>query len=308
MLTWFARSRHTPSERRDIPAGLWTKCPRCGNLIYRKELERSFRVCPRCAYHHRLSARDRLALVLDAGSFEETDADLTPEDPLGFVDEKSYPARLDEASQRTGLREAILTGTGTVEGHRLVVGAMEFGFLGGSMGSVVGEKVARSAERALALRWPLVLFTASGGARMQEGTLSLLQMAKVSAAIGLLHDAGVLYVSVLCDPTTGGVAASFAFQGDIILAEPGALVGFAGRRVIEQTIRQRLPEGFQTAEFLLDHGLVDMIVPRAELRATLGRILRIGGAPRDPARAASPPGWGGTDRPAPMPHDEPPPS
>src|SRR5579884_1437558 len=184
MFDWFARPRPAPTERRDIPAGLWTKCPRCANFVYRKELERNLRVCPRCGYHHRLSARERLQLVLDAGSFHETDAGLLPEDPLEFVDERPYPLRLEEARRRT------------------VIGAMEFEFLGGSMGSVVGEKVARSAERAAALRCPLILFTASGGARMQEGTLSLLQMAKVSAALGRLHDAGVLYVTVLCDPTT----------------------------------------------------------------------------------------------------------
>ncbi len=266
-----------------MPAGLWTKCPRCANLIYRKELERSLRVCPRCGYHHRLSAGDRLAMVLDAGSLAETDAGLVPEDPLGFVDEKPYPERIAEAQRRTGVPEAIVTGVGTIEGHRAVVGAMEFGFLGGSMGSVVGEKVARSAERALEMRWPLILFSASGGARMQEGTFSLLQMAKTSVALGRLADAGVPFISVMCDPTTGGVAASFAFQGDIVLAEPGALIGFAGRRVIEQTIRQKLPEGFQTAEFLLEHGLLDAIVPRQDLRPTLSRLLRWCGAPVDAA-------------------------
>jgi acetyl-CoA carboxylase carboxyl transferase beta subunit len=272
------RPKYASVERRDVPAGLWAKCPRCAALIYRKELERSLRVCPRCGYHHRLSAADRLVLILDEGSFAEMDEGLIPEDPLAFVDEKPYPARVDEAQRRTGLPEAILTGTGSIEGRRVVVGAMEFGFLGGSMGTVVGEKVARGAELACTLRSPLVIFSASGGARMQEGALSLLQMAKTSVVLGQLSDAGVPFVSVLCDPTTGGVAASFAFQGDVILAEPGALIGFAGRRVIEQTIRQKLPEGFQTAEFLLEHGLIDAIVPRADLRATLGRLLRVFGA------------------------------
>lgn len=266
-------------ERRDVPAGLWTKCPRCAALVYHKELERSLRVCPRCNYHHRLSAADRLAVVLDEGSFVEHDEGLVPEDPLQFVDEKPYPARVADAQRRTGLPEAIVTGTGTIEGRRAVVGSMEFGFLGGSMGAVVGEKVARSAERAGSLRSPLIVFSASGGARMQEGALSLLQMAKTSVALGRLVDAGVPFISVLCDPTTGGVAASFAFQGDIILAEPGALIGFAGRRVIEQTIKQKLPDGFQTSEFLLEHGLIDAIVPRSDLRATLGRLLRLVGAP-----------------------------
>ncbi len=275
-----------------MPAGLWAKCPRCGNLIYRKELERNLRVCPRCGYHHRLSAMDRLSMVLDRDSFEEMDAGLVPEDPLGFVDEKPYPLRVEEAQRRTGVPEAIITGTGTIEGCRTVAGAMEFAFLGGSMGSVVGEKVARCAERACETRRPLILFAASGGARMQEGTLSLLQMAKTSVALGRLSDDGLPFISVLCDPTTGGVAASFAFQGDVILAEPGALIGFAGRRVIEQTIRQKLPEGFQTAEFLLEHGLVDAIVPRQELRPALARLLRLCGAPVDTDRTgAAAHGW-----------------
>ncbi len=277
------RPKYASAERRDVPAGLWAKCPRCAALVYRKELERSLRVCPRCGYHHRLSAADRLALILDEGSFTETNEGLVPEDPLAFVDERAYPARVDEAQRRTGLPEAIVTGTAAIEGRRVVVGAMEFGFLGGSMGTVVGEKVARSAELAGGLRYPLVIFSASGGARMQEGALSLLQMAKTSVVLGQLADAGVPFVSVLCDPTTGGVAASFAFQGDVILAEPGALIGFAGRRVIEQTIRQKLPEGFQTAEFVLEHGLIDAIVPRADLRPTLGRLLRVFGSDAVPA-------------------------
>jgi acetyl-CoA carboxylase carboxyl transferase subunit beta len=287
LLNWIARPKHAAAARRDIPAGLWVKCPRCANLVYRKELERGLRVCPRCGFHHRLSAQDRLALVLDRGSFVETDADLEPLDPLGFVDEKPYPARVAEYRRRTGQAEAIVTGTGTVEAARAVVGAMEFGFMGGSLGSVVGEKISRSADRARDHRWPLVLFVASGGARMQEGTLSLLQMAKTSVAVARLADAGVALVTVLCDPTTGGVAASFAFQGDIIIAEPGALIGFAGPRVIEQTIRQKLPDGFQTAEFLLQHGFLDAVVPRAELRATLGRILRLANAPVDPGVVAT---------------------
>jgi acetyl-CoA carboxylase carboxyl transferase subunit beta len=287
VLNWIRRPKYASVERRDLPAGLWIKCPRCGTLVYRKELERNLRVCPRCSYHHRLSATDRLAMVLDEGSFEEHDEGLVPEDPLGFVDEKPYPVRVEDAQRRTGLPEAIVIGTGAIDGRRAVVGAMEFGFLGGSMGAVVGEKVARSAERAYELRSPLLLFAASGGARMQEGTLSLLQMAKTSVAIGRLGDAGVPFLSVLCDPTTGGVAASFAFQGDIILAEPGALIGFAGRRVIEQTIRQKLPEGFQTAEFLIEHGLIDAIVPRQDLRPTLGRLLRLCGAPLEPGQAGA---------------------
>ncbi len=310
MLNWLGRPKYASSSRRELPAGLWIKCPRCANLVYRKELERSLRVCPRCGYHHRLSARDRLAMALDGESFEERDAGLVPEDPLGWVDEKPYPARIEEAQRRTGLPEAIVTGTGTIEGRGAVVGAMEFGFLGGSMGSVVGEKVARCAELARETRRPLVLFSASGGARMQEGTLSLLQMAKTSAALSRLADAGVAFISVLCDPTTGGVAASFAFQGDVIVAEPGALVGFAGRRVIEQTIRQKLPDGFQTAEFLLEHGLIDAIVPRQDLRPYLGRLLRLCGAPVEAGRPAAPvQGWPSAEAsPDGPPADEHPPS
>lgn len=273
MLNWLSRPKVASSGRREIPAGLWIKCPRCNSLVYRRELERAYRVCPKCGYHHRLSAAERLTLVLDAGSFREFDGHLAPDDPLGFVDEKPYTARVDEAQRRTSMPEAVLTGTGTIEGAGVVVAAMEFGFLGGSMGSVVGEKVARAAERAAETRTPLVVFTASGGARMQEGTLSLMQMAKTSVALGRLAGAGVAFVSVLCDPTTGGVAASFAFQGDVVLAEPGALIGFAGRRVIEQTIRQKLPEGFQTAEFLLQHGFLDAIVARKDMKNYIARAL-----------------------------------
>lgn len=283
MLNWLSRPKVASSGRREIPAGLWIKCPRCAGLIYRRELERAYRVCPKCGYHHRLSASERLALVLDAGSFQEFDGHLAADDPLGFVDETPYPRRIDEAQRRTSMPEAVLTGTGTIEGAKLVTAAMEFGFLGGSMGSVVGEKIARAAERAAQSRVALIVFSASGGARMQEGTLSLMQMAKTSVALARLADAGVAFITVLCDPTTGGVAASFAFQGDIVVAEPGALIGFAGRRVIEQTIRQKLPEGFQTSEFVFEHGLIDMIVPRAELRSTLGRLLRLSGATVDPA-------------------------
>jgi len=260
-----------------MPAGIWAKCPRCNNLIYRKELERNLRVCPRCAYHHRLSAEERLAITLDEGSFTEFDAGLTSADPLGFVD---YPQKLEEARQRTGRAEAVVWGEGAVDGWRTVIAALDFAFMGGSMGSAVGEKVARAAEHARAQALPLVVFSASGGARMQEGALSLMQLAKTSAAVGRLHDAGLPYVSVMCDPTTGGVTASFAFLGDIIIAEPGALIGFAGRRVIEQTIRRKLPEDFQTAEFCLQKGLIDMVVPRLELRRTLASLLAFFGGPR----------------------------
>lgn len=260
-----------------MPAGLWAKCPRCTNLIYRKELERNLKVCPKCAYHHRLSAMERLEITLDEDGFAEFDADLTSADPLKF---EGYPQKLNEARQKTGRPEAVITGDGTIERYRTVIGALDFHFMGGSMGSAVGEKVARAAEQARDRRLPLVIFSASGGARMQEGALSLMQLAKTSAAIGRLHDAGLPYLSVMCDPTTGGVTASFAFLGDVVLAEPSALIGFAGRRVIEQTIRRKLPDDFQTAEFCLKKGLLDMVVPRSEMRSTVARLLSFFGAPK----------------------------
>ncbi|MDR7507798.1 MAG: acetyl-CoA carboxylase, carboxyltransferase subunit beta [Armatimonadota bacterium] len=288
MLNWLRRPKYGSLQRREMPAGLWARCPRCQKLVYRKELERHLRVCPRCGYHHRLSAAERLEITLDPGSFREYDAGLTSTDPLAF---EGYAAKLAEARARTGRAEAVLTGEGTIEGWRAVVGALDFFFMGGSMGSAVGEKVARAAERARESRLPLIVFSASGGARMQEGVLSLMQLAKTGAAVGRLHDAGIPYISVLCDPTTGGVTASFAFLGDVILAEPGALIGFAGRRVIEQTIRRRLPDDFQTAEFCLQKGLIDMVVPRAEMRSTLARLLSFFGAPRaaPPEPAPAPP-------------------
>lgn len=284
MLNWLRRPKHGPLERRDMPAGLWSKCPRCGAVVYHRELDRHLKVCPKCGYHHRLTAEERLAITLDEGSFEETDAALASGDPLRF---DGYPEKLADARTRTGRPDAIITGVGAIEGRRAAVGALDFPFMGGSMGSVVGEKVARIAERAVEARLPLVLFSASGGARMQEGALSLMQLAKTSAAVARVHEARLPYLSVMCDPTTGGVTASFAFLGDVILAEPGALIGFAGRRVIEQTIRRKLPEDFQTAEFCLAHGLIDQVVPRPEMRPTLGRLLRFFGAPAQPTEPPS---------------------
>jgi acetyl-CoA carboxylase carboxyl transferase subunit beta len=277
MLNWLRRPKHGTIERRDIPDGLWAKCPKCGAVVYHKDLLRTLKVCPTCGYHHRLNASERLAVILDDGSFQETDAGMTSGDPLRF---EGYPQKLAEARAKTGNADAAIIGTGHIEGLRTAVAALDFEFMGGSMGSVVGEKITRIAERALVERLPLVIFSASGGARMQEGALSLMQLAKTSAAIGRLHDARLPYISVMCDPTTGGVTASFAFQGDIVLAEPGAMIGFAGRRVIEQTIRRKLPENFQTAEFCLEHGLIDMVVPRGEMRSTLARLLRFFGAPQ----------------------------
>ena len=273
MLNWIRRPKYDAVARRDLPPGLWEKCPRCAALVYHKELERNLRVCPRCHYHHRLSARDRLRLVLDDGSFEESDAALTPEDPLDFVDEQPYTVRLEEAQRRTGLCEAIITGTGTVEGRRTVIGAMEFAFLGGSMGAVVGEAITRAIERACEHNKPIIVISASGGARMMEGVVSLMQMAKISAALARLDSARVPYISVLTDPTTGGVTASYAMLGDLNIAEPGALIGFAGKRTIKNTVRLELPEGFQTSEFLFKHGFVDRIVHRKDLRTEIARII-----------------------------------
>jgi acetyl-CoA carboxylase carboxyl transferase subunit beta len=279
MAPWLRKPNVSASQRREMPAGLWAKCPRCKNLIYQKELERNLQVCPKCGYHHRLPAEERIAITVDEGSFSEFDSGLTSVDPLGF---SGYPEKLEEARRRTGRADAAITGSGTIDGFRVVVAVLDFFFMGGSMGSVVGEKVARAAERAREGRLPLITFSASGGARMQEGALSLMQLAKTSAAVTRLHGDGLPFISVMSDPTTGGVTASFAFLGDVILAEPGALIGFAGRRVIEQTIGRRLPEAFQTAEFCLEHGLIDMIVPRDQLRSQLSRLLRFFGASRQP--------------------------
>jgi len=280
MAPWLRKPNVSASQRREMPAGLWAKCPRCRNLIYQKELERNLQVCPKCGYHHRLPAEERIAVTVDEGSFSEFDAGLTSVDPLGF---SGYAEKLEEARRRTGRAEAAITGSGTIDGFRAVLAVLDFFFMGGSMGSVVGEKVARAAERAREGRLPLITFSASGGARMQEGALSLMQLAKTSAAVTRLRGDGLPFISVMSDPTTGGVTASFAFLGDVIFAEPGALIGFAGRRVIEQTIGRRLPEAFQTAEFCLEHGLIDAIVARDQLRSQLSRVLRFFGAPRQPA-------------------------
>src|SRR3990172_3038052 len=277
VLNWLRRPKYGSLQRREMPAGIWAKCPRCSNLISRKELGRSLRVCPKCNYHHRLSAEERLAITLDEDGFVEFDGSLTSADPLSFV---GYAQKLNEAKQKTGRPEAVIWGEGTIEGWRTVAAALDFYFMGGSMGSAVGEKVTRAAERAREARLPLIIFSASGGARMQEGVLSLMQLAKTSAAVGRLHDAGLPYVSIMCDPTTGGVTASFAFLGDVILAEPGATIGFAGRRVIEQTIRRKLPDDFQTAEFCLQKGLIDMVVARSEMRRTLAGLLAFFGGPQ----------------------------
>jgi acetyl-CoA carboxylase carboxyl transferase subunit beta len=252
---------------------IWRRCAGCGEIGYRKLLERRLHVCARCGHHQRLTVEQRLLLVVDRGSFRERDAEVAAADPLGFRDRLSYPERLAEARAATGRSEAVLTGTARIGGHPAAVAVFNFAFLGGSMGTAVGERLTRLIEHAGARRVPLVVFSASGGARMQEGIFSLVQMAKVTAALARLRARGVPFLSVLTDPTTGGVAASLGLLGDVNLAEPGALIGFAGPRVIEQTIRQKLPEGFQRAEFLLQHGMIDLIVPRPELRATLVRLI-----------------------------------
>jgi acetyl-CoA carboxylase carboxyl transferase subunit beta len=275
-MAWFRRnaeeSQGTP-KRVVIAEGLWIKCESCKEIAYRAEVERAGRVCPKCHYPFRITARERIGLLADGGSFEEYHAALTSADPLGFKDTKRYRDRLKGARLKTSMQEAVVTGLGRIGGHPAMLCVFEFGFLGGSMGSVVGEKLARAIELAIAKHVPMIIVSASGGARMQEGILSLMQMAKTSAALARLAEARLPYLSVLTDPTTGGVTASFAMLGDVILAEPRALIGFAGPRVIAETIRQPLPDGFQRAEFLLEHGQLDMIVERRELKDTLRKIL-----------------------------------
>jgi len=268
---------------------IWVKCPGCREITFRKEVERNLNVCPKCGYHHRLTVEQRLAITVDRGSWRELFEDLAAGDPLEFHDSKPYPQRLEQARRAAGRNDAVVTGVGRIEDHLLALAVMDFAFMGGSMGIVVGEKLARVMDHAAAHGLGVVVFCSSGGARMQEGALSLMQMAKVAGAIGRLRDAHLPYLAVLCDPTTGGVAASFAMLGDLDLAEPGALIGFAGRRVIEQTTNQVLPEGFQSAEFLLMHGMLDAIVPRAQMRATLARLLAmLGGRRQTPARRRKP--------------------
>jgi acetyl-CoA carboxylase carboxyl transferase subunit beta len=261
-------------RREEFPETMWTRCPSCEEQLFNKQLDKAMRVCPSCGHHFRLSAPARLSQLLDDGAFEERDAGLVSEDPLGFVDQKPYRDRVAAAQLATGLRDAAVWGFGRIEGQRVAILVMDFAFMGGSMGAVVGEKVARAAEAALAERVPLVVVSASGGARMQEGTLALMQLAKTMAALERLRAARVPYVSVMSDPTTGGVFASYAAMGDVNLAEPNALIGFAGARVGAGTIGQELPPGFQRAEFLYRHGFVDRIVQRPDLRRELAQVLR----------------------------------
>jgi acetyl-CoA carboxylase carboxyl transferase subunit beta len=278
-MAWFRRDKKpienpTPVEERRVRTeGMWTKCTSCRAIIWKKDLEANWEVCPKCEHHFRLGARRRLELLLDDEQYIEHDAELASSDPLKFSDTKPYAQRLKDAQHKLGMKDAILTAEGRLNGRPVICCSMEFGFIGGSMGAVVGEKVARAIERSLAQKVPLIVVSCSGGARMMEGAVSLMQLAKVSAALGRLDEARVPFISLLTDPTTGGVTASYAMLGDLNISEPGALIGFAGPRVIEQTIRQKLPEGFQTAEFLLEHGFLDAVVPRKELKPYISQAL-----------------------------------
>jgi acetyl-CoA carboxylase carboxyl transferase subunit beta len=277
-VAWFKKTRKpidAPAKGSRVPEGLWVKCPACGKAIYNKDLAANLQVCPKCAHHFRMTATDRLRMLFDRGQFTEHDAGLRSIDPLHFTDTKPYRDRLAAARRAGGTRDAVIVGSGTLDDVPVVIAAMEYNFIGGSMGVVVGEKITRGAELALETRAPFIVVSCSGGARMMEGALSLMQMAKISAALGRLDRASLPYIAVLADPTTGGVTASFAMLGDLNIAEPKALIGFAGPRVIEQTIRQKLPEGFQRSEFLLEKGFLDLVVDRRELKGLLARTLRI---------------------------------
>lgn len=261
------------TEKRVQTEGLWVKCENCKQIVWKGDLEGNLYCCPKCGYHFKMGAPERLAMLFDGGHYTEHDASLASSDPLGFHDTKTYRDRLKQAQAQTGMKDALMTGEGRIEDRPAIVCAMEFRFIGGSMGAVVGEKITRAVDRAIEGKLPLVVVSCSGGARMMEGAISLMQMAKISAGLARLDEAGQAFISVLTDPTTGGVTASYAMLGDLNIAEPGALIGFAGPRVIEQTIRQKLPEGFQRAEFLLEHGMLDAIVPRKELKGYLARTL-----------------------------------
>jgi len=275
-MAWFKKERpekltsETPAKKVKIPEGLWVKCDNCKEIIYRKEVEKNYKVCPKCDYHFRISASERLPYLVDEGTFLEVEDGLSPKDSLHF---KDYKEKLKISRKKTGLKDAIISGEAKIGGRPVQIVVMDFNFMGGSMGSVVGEKIARAVERAIEKRTPFIAVAASGGARMQEGILSLMQMAKTSAATARLAAAGLPFISLLTDPTFGGVTASFAMLGDLIMAEPKTLIGFAGPRVIEQTIKQQLPPGFQRAEFLLEHGMIDMIVSRKDLHGTLAKVL-----------------------------------
>ncbi|NKB90258.1 MAG: acetyl-CoA carboxylase carboxyltransferase subunit beta [Acidobacteria bacterium] len=276
-MAWFRKQRSSkrPVGDRELDtAGKWTKCNHCREIVYRTEILDNASVCPKCDYHFRISSLDRLTALCDDGEWTEFSSELGPVDSLQFRDQKRYTERIEQYQERTGMKDAVVCAEASLGAIPVVFAVMEYSFMGGSMGSVVGEKIALAAERAAATRRPLIVISCSGGARMQEGAQSLMQMAKISAALAKLREAGIPFISVLTDPTTGGVTASYAMLGDINLAEPGALIGFAGPRVIEQTIREKLPEGFQRSEFLLEHGMLDMVVPRTEMKPTLAKVLR----------------------------------
>ena len=275
-MAWFKRQSgelDTSGEKKVRTEGLWVKCDDCRQIIWKKDLEENLNVCPKCDRHFRIDARTRLALLLDDNQYETFDTDLASTDPLGFVDLKAYSSRLHQAQAETGLKDAVINARGKLNGRPVTVSAMEYSFIGGSMGAAVGEAITRAIEHSIQSKAPLIIVSASGGARMMEGVVSLMQLAKISAALARLDESRVPYISVLTDPTTGGVTASFAMLGDLNIAEPGALIGFAGPRVIEQTIRQKLPEGFQRSEFLLEHGMLDAVVPRKQLKSYIGRAL-----------------------------------
>lgn len=272
-MAWFKKDK--VSKKVKVPEGLWVKCNLCKEIIYRKEVDKNLKVCPKCNYHFRISAWERVSLLTDNGSFNEIGKNIVSSDPLHFKDQASYRDRLKEYQARTGISDAALAGTALVNNYAVMLIVLDFSFMGGSMGSVVGEKFVLSAEKAMQEKLPLISVASSGGARMQEGVISLMQMAKTSAAVSKFNKTGLPYISILADPTFGGVSASFAMLGDIIIAEPKSLIGFAGPRVIEQTIKQQLPENFQTAEFLLQHGMIDMIVSRKELKQTIVKLLSL---------------------------------
>jgi acetyl-CoA carboxylase carboxyl transferase subunit beta len=291
-MAWFKKARTpiapTNAKPSRVPEGLWIKCPGCSQIIYNKDLATNLNVCPKCAHHFRVNATERLRMLFDGGSWTEYDKGLVSMDPLAFSDTKPYKARLKAGIEATGLKDAVIVGSGSIDGIQVIVAAMEYEFIGGSMGVVVGEKITRGIERAIDEQWPVVIVCCSGGARMMEGALSLMQMAKICGALAQLDRARLPYISVLTDPTTGGVTASFAMLGDLNIAEPKALIGFAGPRVIEQTIRQKLPEGFQRSEFLLSKGMLDLVIDRRELKAVIANALRfMGASPAAVSAAAS---------------------
>lgn len=277
-MAWFRRSKasiDSEPQKKEIPDGMWTKCDGCGEIIHRKQLEQQMFTCAKCNYHFRIGSAEYLAILLEPNSFKEMDRKMRSSDPLKFADSKSYKDRIRDTIRKTNLNDAVRTGTGRIGNVKVVVAVMDFGFIGGSMGSVVGEKVARAVDKARKSRYPLIIVSSSGGARMMEGALSLMQLAKTSGRLAQLSDVGVPYISVMTDPTTGGVTASYAMLGDINIAEPGALIGFAGPRVIKQTIGKDLPEGFQRSEFQLEHGFVDVVVHRKEMKETITRLLQM---------------------------------